>query len=158
MPRPPSGHAHIRVRVRLRVMIRVENLLSQQYLLNRDVLFSYLDRRSTTYFDLWPDADRLFTVCGLWPASGFYQQQQQQRRRRTLPASRTRMRIGLWVITSASPNLCCCGATGECYFKIWSASMVNASYDVMFRFLATLSLYRRDRLLLNKFCLVENQL
>ena len=32
-------------------MIRVENLMSQQYLLNRDVLFSYLDRRSTTYFD-----------------------------------------------------------------------------------------------------------
>jgi len=31
-------------------MVRVENLLSQQYLLNRDVLFSYLDRRSTTYF------------------------------------------------------------------------------------------------------------
>ena len=48
-------HAHIRVRVRLRVMIRVENLLSQQYLLKRDVLFSYLDRRSTTYFDLRPD-------------------------------------------------------------------------------------------------------
>jgi len=31
-------------------MVRVENLLSQQYLLNCDVLFSYLDRRSTTHF------------------------------------------------------------------------------------------------------------
>jgi len=41
-------------------MIRVENLLSQQYLLNCDVQFSYLSRRSTTYFDLWPDTDRLF--------------------------------------------------------------------------------------------------
>jgi len=37
-------------------MIRVENLLSQQYLLNRDVLFSYLDRQSTTYFHSTPTA------------------------------------------------------------------------------------------------------
>jgi len=35
LPQP----AHILVRVRVRV--RVENLLSQRYLLNRDVLFSY---------------------------------------------------------------------------------------------------------------------
>jgi len=42
----------VRARVRLRAVIGVEHLLSQQYLLNGDVLFSYLDRRSTTYFDL----------------------------------------------------------------------------------------------------------
>jgi len=37
------------------------------------------------------------------------------------------------------------------YLKIWNASITNASYDVMFLFLATLSLYRRDRLLLYEF-------
>jgi len=37
-------------------MIRVENLLSEQHLLNRDVLFSYLYRRSTTYFHSTPTA------------------------------------------------------------------------------------------------------
>jgi len=32
-------------------MIRVQNLLSQQYLLNRNVLFSYLDRAVSAKFD-----------------------------------------------------------------------------------------------------------
>jgi len=72
----PDVEVRVRARVRLRVVIGVEHLLSQQYLLNRDVLFSYLDGRSTTYFDLWPDTDRLFTVCGLWAASGFCGQRQ----------------------------------------------------------------------------------
>jgi len=37
-----------------------------------------------------------------------------------LLASRTRMRIGLCVITSASAHLCCRGATGECASVIWN--------------------------------------
>jgi len=38
-----------------------------------------------------------------------------------LLARRTRMRIGLCVITSASANLCCRGTTGECASVIWNS-------------------------------------
>jgi len=65
-------HAHIRVRVRLRVMIRVENLLSQQYLLKRDVLYSYLDRRSTTYIDLRPDTAYFCWISSFADLSNFF--------------------------------------------------------------------------------------
>jgi len=58
LPRP-HGHAHNRVRV------RVENLLSQQYSLNRDVLFSYLDRRNT-WTRRRPTVYRVWTLTGIW--------------------------------------------------------------------------------------------
>jgi len=48
-------------------MARVENLLSQRYLLNRDVLFSYLDRRSTTHFHpTSTTVNRVWTLSGIW--------------------------------------------------------------------------------------------